>query len=79
MIGQYLSNTNEIDTIYILQNILKLNKALVPKTSQAMQQRFGIPTSRILGHKLHAATGHVGFVAKTSRRRPVQLAATRRC
>jgi len=29
MIGQYLSNTNEIDTIYILQNILQLNKALL--------------------------------------------------
>jgi len=27
MIGQYLSNTNEIGTIYILQNILELNKA----------------------------------------------------
>ena len=29
MIGQYLSNTNEIDTIHILQNILQLNKALI--------------------------------------------------
>jgi hypothetical protein len=27
MIGQYLSNTNEIGTIYILQNILQVNKA----------------------------------------------------
>jgi len=27
MIGQYLSNTNEISTIYILQKILELNKA----------------------------------------------------
>jgi len=27
MIGQYLSNTNEIGTIHILQNILQLNKA----------------------------------------------------
>jgi hypothetical protein len=27
MIGQYLSNTNEIDTIHILQNILQVNKA----------------------------------------------------
>jgi len=29
MIGQYLSNTNEIGTIYILLKILELNKALV--------------------------------------------------
>ena len=28
MIGQYLSNTNEIDTIHILQKILELNKAM---------------------------------------------------
>jgi len=28
MIGQYLSNTNESATIPILQNFLKLNKAL---------------------------------------------------
>jgi len=28
MIGQYLSNTNEIGTIHVLQNILELNKAL---------------------------------------------------
>jgi len=28
MIGQYLSNTNEIDTIHILPKILKLNKAI---------------------------------------------------
>jgi len=27
MIWQYLSNTNEIGTIYILQNILQVNKA----------------------------------------------------
>jgi len=27
MIGQYLSNTNEIGTIHILQNILQVNKA----------------------------------------------------
>jgi len=27
MIRQYLSNTNEIGTIHILQNILELNKA----------------------------------------------------
>jgi hypothetical protein len=29
MIGQYLSNTNEIGTIRILQNILDLKKAFV--------------------------------------------------
>jgi len=29
MIGQYLSNTNKIDTIHILQNILQVNKALL--------------------------------------------------
>ena len=29
MIRQYLSNTNEIGTIPILQNILELNKALM--------------------------------------------------
>ena len=29
MIGQYLSNTNESATVSILQNFLKLNKALV--------------------------------------------------
>jgi len=29
MIGQYLSNTNENPTIYILQKNLELNKALV--------------------------------------------------
>jgi hypothetical protein len=29
MIGRYLSNTNKIGTIHILQNILELNKALV--------------------------------------------------
>jgi len=28
MFRKYLSNTNEISTIHILQNILKLNKAL---------------------------------------------------
>jgi len=28
MIGQYLSNTNEIGTIHILPKILELNKAL---------------------------------------------------
>jgi hypothetical protein len=28
MIGQHLSNTNKIDTIHILQNILQVNKAL---------------------------------------------------
>ena len=33
MIGQYLLNTNEIDTIHILQNILELNKALVTNSS----------------------------------------------
>jgi len=27
MIGQYLSNTNEKATVFILQNILELNKA----------------------------------------------------
>ena len=31
MIGQYLSNKNEIDTIHILPKILEVNKALVPK------------------------------------------------
>ena len=29
MIGQYLLNINEIDTIYILQNILQVNKAYI--------------------------------------------------
>jgi len=29
MIGQYLSNTNEIDIIHILQNILQLNKFML--------------------------------------------------
>ena len=29
MIGQYLSNTNEIATVLILPKILELNKALV--------------------------------------------------
>ena len=29
MIGQYLSNTNERATMFILQNILELNKATV--------------------------------------------------
>jgi hypothetical protein len=32
MIGQYLSNTNEIVTIYILQKFLKVNKALLAGT-----------------------------------------------
>ena len=31
MIGQYLSNTNEIGTIHILQNILQVNKASIIK------------------------------------------------
>ena len=30
MIGQYLSNTSKKTTVSILQNILELNKALVP-------------------------------------------------
>jgi len=30
MIRQYLSNTNERATVSILQNILELNKALLP-------------------------------------------------
>jgi len=29
MIGQYLSNTNESATVYILQKLLQLNKAQV--------------------------------------------------
>ena len=29
MIGQYLSNTNEIGTIHILPKFLELNKAIV--------------------------------------------------
>jgi hypothetical protein len=33
MIRQYLSNTNEISTIYILQNILELNEALASSTT----------------------------------------------
>ena len=31
MIGQYLSNTNEIGTIHILQKLLELNKAFLSK------------------------------------------------
>jgi hypothetical protein len=34
MIGQYLSNTNEIDTIHILQNILELNKSQVARSKR---------------------------------------------
>ena len=36
MIGQYLSNTNERATVSILQNILKLNNALMTLPGNAV-------------------------------------------
>jgi len=55
MIGQYLSNTNEIGTIHILQNILQLNKALVLICAQSHKKnRVCFETiSSILLHKFY--------------------------
>jgi len=43
MIGQYLSNTNEIATVSILQKFLELNKAIIKR------QRVPLPYPAMMG------------------------------
>jgi len=40
MIAQYLSNTNEISTIHILQNILQVNKEMTANDSNIEANKF---------------------------------------
>ena len=56
MIGQYLSNTNKIDTIHILQNILELNKAQVALAGGVSFYGIGTISDEQCGLKHYNAT-----------------------